>query len=138
MEGFELLEHTADIGVLSTGDSFASALSWVAQGMFSVIADLDAVEPRRRIVVEVSSEDRESLVVDWLNELIFRFDTEGFLPAEFRVTVDESHTHIAAECAGETADPERHQIRTAVKAATYHRLEVRHDDQWRIQVILDV
>ena len=46
--GFKLLEHTADVGVVATGDTFAETLGWLARGMFSVIVDLDGVEPRYR------------------------------------------------------------------------------------------
>ena len=138
MAGFEILEHTADVGILATGDTLAEALSWVAKGMFTVIADLDGVEPGESLDVAVRSADQDSLAVDWLNELLFRYEAEGFLPKEFYVSVDKAGTCLAARCMGEPVDPERHGMRTAVKAATYHGLEVSHDGEWRIQVVLDV
>ena len=138
MGGFEYLEHTADLGVVGRGDTLAEALSYLAKGMFTVLADLDSVEPRQAIQVSVTSGDLEALAVDWLNELLFMFEGEGFLPKEFHVTVAEGGTSLEARCVGEPADPERHRIRPAVKAATYHRLQVSHDGEWRIQVILDM
>jgi len=136
--GFRLLDHTADVRVQATGDDFVEALSWVATAMFSVIADLDAVETRQTIEVAVKSDDRETLVVDWLNELLYRFEAEGFLPKVFHVSVNEGGTEINARCGGESADPDRHRIRPGVKAATYHDLEVVHNGEWRIQVVLDL
>jgi SHS2 domain-containing protein len=135
---FELLEHTADVGIVATGDSLGEALAWLATGMFSVIADLDTVTSRETREVEVASGDREALVADWLNELLYRYEAEGFLPREFKVRVDDAGTALRAECWGEPVDPERHQLLAAVKAATYHGLELSYDSQWRIQVILDV
>ena len=138
MGGYRLLDHTADVIVQATGDDFVEALSWVATAMFSVIADLDAVQTHQIIEVIVKSDDRETLVVDWLNELLFRFEAEGFLPKEFQVSVNESGTEINARCAGEPADPDRHRVWPGVKAATYHDLEVVHDGEWRILVVLDL
>ena len=138
MGGFELFDHTADLGVEGRGDSLGEALAWTAMGMFSVIADLDAVKPREELRLSVAAVDRDALVVDWLNELLFRYEAEGFLPKELHVSVDEAETALEARCVGEQADPERHRLRPAVKAATYHGLQVEKDCEWRIRVVLDI
>jgi SHS2 domain-containing protein len=88
--------------------------------------------------VSVSSSDTDALVVDWLNELLYRYEAEGFLPGDFHVSVDDGATSLTARCHGEPFDPERHGTLTAVKAATYHGLVVAHNHEWRIEVILDV
>ena len=138
MGGFKLLEHTADVGVVATGDTFAEALGWLARGMLSIIVDLDGVEPREAAEVTVTSAGRDSLVVDWLNELLYRYEAEGFLPTDFDVAVSESQDSLVARCLGEAVDPERHGMLTGVKAATYHALEVSGIAEWRVQVVLDV
>ena len=138
MGGFTLLEHTADVGVLATGQTLGEALAWAAKGMFSIIYDLDTVAPRDCLSVSVASRDREALVVDWLNELLYRYEAEDFLTSECQVSLEEEDTRLRARCWGERFDPTRHRILSVVKAATYHQLAVAHDGQWRIQVILDV
>lgn len=138
MGRFELKEHTADLGVVGCGDDMAEALAWLATGMLTVMADLDSVSPRQSITVSVRSTDREALAVDWLNELLYRYEADGFLPKRFQVRVSEDGTELEAECLGEPADPARHSLRPAVKAATYHALEVEHNGEWRVQVILDM
>jgi len=135
---FALLEHTADVGIVATGSSLEEVLAWLAKGMFSVIADLDSVVPKEFLEVSLISSDQEALVVDWLNELLYRYEAEGFLPREFSVTVDGAGKGLCAQCWGESVDLQRHQILTSVKAATYHELQLSHNSQWRIQVILDV
>jgi SHS2 domain-containing protein len=135
---YEIMEHTADVGVIAIGETLADALSWLACGMFSIVADLDTVEPRESVEFSVQSSDIDSLAVDWLNELLYRYEAEFFLPNRFDLSVDEAGTCLTARCTGERFDTERHSMATSVKAATYHGLEVSRDDGWRIQVILDV
>ena len=136
--GFTLVEHTADVGIVATGATIEEAFSWLAKGMFSIIAELDDIAQEESRDVEVTSSDQAALAVDWLNELLYKYEAEGFLPKEFSVVVDEAHTSLRARCLGEPVDLEKHRILTMVKAATYHGLELSHDSNWRIQVILDV
>ena len=138
MGGFELLDHTAELGISATGDDFAEALSWAAIAMFSTIADLDSVAARESIDLAVKSDSPETLVVDWLNELLYRFEAEGFVPKEFHVSIGEGGLELQTRCVGEPADPDRHRLWPGVKAATYHGLEVAHDGEWRIKVVLDI
>jgi len=138
LTGYEITEHTADVGVVATGSTLPEALSALAQGMFSVIADLDTVDARETIQVSVESGDTEALAVDWLNELLFRHESEFFLPKQFTVSVNRAGTGLTARCGGEFTDPQRHRMLTYVKAATYHNLKVEQTDGWRIQMVLDV
>ena len=138
MGGFTLVDHTADVGVSAVGDSLGEALGWLAQGMFSLIVDPDTTSASQVLLVSVVSRDRGSLVVDWLNELIYQYEATGFLVKECRLTVSEEEDRLEAECHGEEMDPARHLILTVVKAATYHNLAVSHGEQWHITVILDV
>ena len=138
MPGFELMEHTADVGISADGDTFADALSWVAIGMFSIIADLDLVRENSSVDVHVESSDRDSLVVDWLNELLYIFDAHQFLPKTFEVSVNQDLTVLTASCGGEPVNLDRHIFYTDVKAATYHDLQVDGGPRWNIRVVLDV
>ena len=138
MGGYKLFAHTADVGVVAKGDTFSDAMSWLATGMFSIIADLDSVEPRDSLKISVTSTDRDALVVDWLNELIYRHETESFIPKTFHMSVDEVAPSLIARCEGEHVDERRHVMRTAVKAATYHGLHTSYHGEWSIRVVLDV
>lgn len=77
----------ADVGVVGCGKEFSDALVHVAKGMFSVIADQSAVTPEESMEVSVTSTDVDALVVDWLNELLYRYEAFGFLPKEFQISV---------------------------------------------------
>jgi SHS2 domain-containing protein len=138
LAGFTLLEHTADTGIIATGADLEEALAWLAKGMFSLLVDPDTVSSVDTRQVSVQGRDRESLVVDWLNELLYQFEVTGFVVKGCRVTLP-GPGRLEAQCHGERLDPARHQVQTVIKAATYHRLEISSNNgESRVQVILDV
>ena len=137
MHGFQILDHTADVGIRATGHDLAEAFANTARGMFSIITDLDAIRPRESHRVTVTAPDVEALLVNWLNELLYRFEVDNLLFVDFTI---ESITQgqLVATCTGERVDPERHPMKNEVKAATYHALEVREGQPCYVQVILDI
>ena len=140
MGPYQIMEHTGEIGVLAQGGTLAEAFSEVAVGMFSFVVALDSVEEREARQVEVQAADVEALLVDWLNELLYYLDTEGFIFTRFAIE-EMNDTHLKARCYGETLDPERHRFNIGPKAATYHMLEVRKDSEaseWRARVVIDI
>ncbi len=137
MASYQILDHTADVGIVACGNTMAEALAFLAEGMFALIADPETIEVSDSWEFYVSSADEEALAVDWLNELLYRYEVDGFLPKEFRICVEEGGKALTARCSGEKVDPLK-RVFTKVKAATYHGLEVSHDREWRIQVVLDV
>ena len=135
---YEMFEHTADLGVVGRGDTLAEALEWAATGMLGFMADPDRVEECETVWLSIVATDREALAVDWLNELLFRFEVDGFLPTELKVEVDTGRDSLKALCSGERYDPKRHNTLLGVKAATYHELEVSQGVEWMVRVILDI
>jgi len=135
--GFKFTDHTADIGVEAWGGEEKEALASLAEGMFSLITELDRVEEREAQEIEVTAQDHEELVVSWLNELIYRFEVDGVLFRRFEVTELEPG-RLKARAYGEKIDRSRHPIKLGIKAATYHRLEIRREDGCRISVLLDI
>ena len=137
MPKFEVIDHTADVGIAAYGSDMREAFSNAAHGMFSLVADLEGVEKNASRVVEVAAPDREALLVAWLNELLYLFDVDRIIFSDFEIhELDE--TRLRATARGEQVDVSRHHLRTGVKAATYHSLEIAEGDGIRIQVILDV
>jgi SHS2 domain-containing protein len=80
---------------------------------------------------------RDELLFDWLSELLYVFETERLVLAEFQVTLQDDG--LQAEAAGERLDPARHQLEHEVKAITYHNLVVEQTPEgWRAEVIVDI
>ena len=140
MSGFEVFEHTADVGLRITADSLEKLFSEAGRGVASlIIENPEAIEPRQTVRIEIESEDLVGLFVDWLRELIYRFETEHLLLSEFRIELSDDRRHLRAECRGETADWSRHLPDNELKAVTYHGLKVEQTpDGWEAEVIFDI
>jgi SHS2 domain-containing protein len=138
LKKFEVIEHTADIGIVAYGADLKEAFANAACAMFSLMADLERVEERIRWQIEVKAEDGESLVVSWLNELLYLLDVERIVFRRFEVA-ELSDTRLKGAGYGEKLDTERHCLKGGIKAATYHMLRVAPDDEGcSIRVIFDV
>lgn len=135
---FELLDHTSEVGVLARGRDLRELFANAALALYSIMTPLEAIEVRGTRAVAAEAGDRESLLVAWLSELVFLFDTEGWLGK--RASVQEvSDTAMEAAVEGEPADPSRHQLRLGVKAVTYHQLRVELTGAgWEAQYVVDV
>jgi SHS2 domain-containing protein len=136
MKRFEFIEHTADMGLAAYGKSLPEAFANAAYGMFSIIAELDDVKEIESRRIEINGDDKESLLFEWLNSLLYYFDVEGLIFKRFDF-VEFGEGRLKADCCGEKYDPKRHQLKTGVKSATYHMLEVDKVKN-RVQVIFDV
>ena len=87
----------------------------------------------------VKGNDLQSLMFNWLNELLVYVDGESIVFSDFDVKIDEKKLELDAECKGEKINPKKHKIRTDVKACTYHKMEIgREKEIWKAQVILDI
>jgi SHS2 domain-containing protein len=137
--GFALIEHTADVGVRAWGATEEAVFEEAARGVFWLVCDPGTVGASERLAVNVESPSGEHdlLLVAWLNELLYLFETRRILFSEFRV-LELAGGALRAEVAGETMGP-RHVVCGGVKAATYHALRLEHTaDGWQAEVILDV
>jgi SHS2 domain-containing protein len=134
---FEVLEHTADIGFRAWGDSWRQLVENASLALVSIYLDNSAAEPRESIAIAVSGEDRESLLVNWLNEIVYLVD--GLSIAVRSVLVDEiGESHLTGRALGEPRS-ERHPTRLIVKGVTWHQLKVERGNQgWCCEVYLDV
>jgi len=135
---FEVINHTADTGIIAYGADMKQAFVNAAVALFSIIVDADTVRENLYRDVEVFADDPESLLVQWLNELIYLFDVEHVVFNNFEIN-KLTKTQLRARCFGEKVKPSRHKLKTGVKAATYHLLKIEKDNNsYKIQVIFDI
>ena len=135
---FEVLEHPADIGFRAFGGTLPELFAQSALAMLSIAADPAAALSKEEYPLAVESGDRESLLVDWLNEVLYWFDGKRIAFRDFRVTQFRENA-IQAVGLGEPRDPLRHRARLIVKAVTYHQLKIaRRGGMWVAEVYLDI
>lgn len=139
MKPYEYLEHTADMGLLVRGKHLSELLKNAAQGLFETIAVVDTVDETASIEIHLTAESVEELFVAWLDELIFRHETEEifFKRADIHRC---SATEMFATVYGEPVNFDKHEVYTEIKSVTYHQLKVRQktDGSWYAQVIFDL
>ena len=109
-----------------------------AEALVSIAIEIADVEPRSPYAIEALGEDEESLLVNFLNEVLYQLDGARIAFRRFDVSQIEEH-RIAATGWGEKRDAERHRARIVVKGVTYHQLRVTHTpEQWEAVVYLDI
>lgn len=134
---FEILDHTADVGVWAYGRTLAEAFQNAALAMFSIMADLGTVGEGEERRVEVTADDHEGLLVAWLSELLYLSDTQEMLFRRF--LIEEMDGGLRGRAWGEAIDRDRHTLGTAVKAITRHLLTIQQDgDGYRLRLIFDI
>lgn len=134
----EFFEHTADLGLRVRSESFEALCAEFARGLMSLLVnDLDAVQPRREELLEISGDEEDYLLFDWLSELLYRFCATKRVFCHFDVS--RSAAGLVGRVQGEAFSAERHGYGREVKAITYHGLRVqRQGEQWVAEVIVDV
>ncbi len=142
-DGFEIIKEdaTADIAYFAYGRSLAGMYENAALGLFSIITDLDKVDKIQTDMVTVEAEDREALLLDFLNELLYRWDVDKVLFSDFACELleEDGRFVITAECKGESFDERKHSAKAGVKAVTYFGMEVVEEGGiWRAKITLDV
>ncbi|MBC7221645.1 archease [Candidatus Bipolaricaulota bacterium] len=138
---YELIPHPSDMGVRGIGSTVEEAFCEAARAMFSLMADLERIEPKEAVPFEVEAESLEDLFVRFLAELLFLRDTKGLLFGRFslRITKEKERYRAMGEAFGERFDPAKHGRGIDVKAATYNWVQVEErDGTWIAQGVVDV
>lgn len=138
MKKFEIIDISGDVGIKAFGGSIEEVFKNSAIGMYSLITDLKGVKGQKTINISSESNSLEGLLVSWLNELIFHFDAYNFIGKDI-IILEMSDRKLKANVKGEEFDPERHERKLLIKAATYHRLKVEKvRDIWEADIIFDI
>lgn len=133
-------DHTGDVGVDLTAPTLDALFADAAVALVRTIACSDDIRSDAEETIDLSAPEVDLLLVDWLSELLFRFDSAGFLPAFVlpHVWRDEGW-RLRAEIRGEPCAALRVPIAVLVKGITYHALQVEETDAgWRARIIFDI
>jgi SHS2 domain-containing protein len=135
---FEILEHTADIGFRAWGRTREELFANAALALESVAFEIENVEGRELYPIAASGEDGESLLVNWLSEVLYYLDGRRVVMRRFEIEQLEP-LQVRGRAWGESRDPERHPAKLVVKGVTYHQLRIKQDQNgWCAEVYLDI
>jgi SHS2 domain-containing protein len=135
------LAHTADVAVRVTAASLDRLFEEAAAALTATVVEAPGVRADRRVEVALEASAPDLLLVDWLTELVYRFDTDGWLTAraDARVRQTGGVWRLEAATFGEPLDEARHRVKGPVKGVTYHRLAIRETaGGWEAVIVLDV
>jgi len=138
LKKYRFIDHTGDLGVEIFGQSLPQLFQHAAEAFTEIVTDPKTVLAKETREIFLQADSTDNLLIRWLNEFVYMFDTRGLLFADVEIQrVDEGQ--IRAKVRGEPFDENRHEIRTIIKSATYHQLKVsRKDGIWKALVILDI
>lgn len=144
---YEALDHTGDVGFVVRAPTLPALFAEAAAAFTDCITPVEGVRVARSVELSLEASDLELLLVVFLEELLYLFESERLLVRESALEVEEAAApgepaRLRGTVGGEVYDPERHPVTVAIKAVTYHGLEVRRyerpEEGWRAQVILDI
>ncbi len=138
MKRFRFINHTGDLGIEIYGESPADLFRHAGEAFTEIVTDAKTIRKKETRHISLQADRIEDLLVAWLNEFIFLFDTEGLLFTQFEIISIDAR-HIRATVQGEAYNENRHPIKTIIKGATYHQLRVIRDKAtWKARVIFDI
>jgi SHS2 domain-containing protein len=140
MGTIETFDHTADVGMRIRGDDLDDLFRTAAEGVIDyIVVNRDAVRVEALESITLDAESTLDLLVAWLNELIFRTETQRRLYSRFDVHVAADGLSLSAEIGGESIDTDRHVLDHEVKAVTQHGMSLtREGEGWLAELILDI
>jgi len=135
---YRVTTRQSELAVKVTGGSQADLFANSALALFDVMSDVEKIEIKERLPLEVEGADRDDLLVNWMRELLYLYQRSGFLLKEF-VIREVKDTSVKAVVCGEKNDPDRHEIKQEIAAVAYHQSRMtKTGSQWTAQLIFEV
>jgi SHS2 domain-containing protein len=128
---YRLTTRQSELAVRVAGNSQADLFANSAFALFDVMTDVDKVDIKERMALEVEGTDRDDLMVNWMRELLYLYQGSGYLLREFDIR--------EAKVCGEKIDPDRHEIRKEIHGIAYHQSRMQKTgDQWTAQLTFEI
>ena len=135
---YRLTTRQSELAVKVTGGSQADLFANSAFALFDVMLDVEKIEIKEHLPLEVEGADRDDLLVNWMRELLYLYQGSGYLLKEFLIR-EVKDTSVKAEVCGEKIDPDRHEIKQEIAAVAYHQSRMtKTGNQWTAQLIFEV
>ncbi|MEW6295398.1 MAG: archease [Candidatus Diapherotrites archaeon] len=137
---YSYLEHTSDILFEAYGQTQEELIANSAEALCNAMYSLEKVEPRESIELKVTAKDFEELLHKFLGELLLTMEVKLMFFKKFLVkkfSLEEGVLEV--ELKGEPINPEKHEIKSEIKAVTWHDFQARKEEgKWKARVLLDI
>ena len=136
---YRIIDHTADIGIEVSALDLRELFRLAGMAVTDLMVNLGEVDKEiEKTIIIPDDGNRESLLVDWLNEILFQFESDKYLIGSIE-HCNFADGFLKVVCHGERFDSSKHLLKSSIKAATYHALEVKKaGEKWVARIILDV
>lgn len=129
---------TADLLVDATGRTLGEAFAQIAFGMFNMMTPIAGIEEKEEFILKAEGTDLESLLFNLMDEFLYINDVEFLVPKSIHITVDHENLSAVAVCNGERFSNTTHEVGIAVKAVTYHMMEIKEiSEGWYVRMVFD-
>jgi SHS2 domain-containing protein len=134
----KLIDHTADFGIEVYGTGLGNLFENAGYAMYDVITDTNNLTDLSETTINVSGIDWPDLMVNWLRELLYLWTGKGLLVKIINM-ISISEYALSANVKYEPYVPDRHLIKSELKAVTYHQVKVEgKNSEWEARIIFDV
>jgi SHS2 domain-containing protein len=138
MKRYELISHTADLGIKVYGKTIEELFLNSAYAMFELITDIKKINSKEKIEIRKTAENQDELLINWLRELHSYYAVDDYLFSKFEI-VNLNDNEISGFAEGEKVDLRRHILKKEIKAVTYHSAGIRKEGNlYTTQIIFDV
>ena len=135
---YRLIDHTADLGLHVFGADPSELFATAARAMFDIMVAPDSVHAAHSLKLQVEGADWPDLMVNWLREVLFLWNGERKLVESVQI-LSISEKKLSAKIFFDSYTPDRHIIRTEIKAVTYHQAYVKRSSfGWEAGIIFDI
>lgn len=135
---FEILDHTADLGIVVTGDDLKELFHNAAHALLQIMLEWPAEKGGKTQDISIKAVDLPDLMVRWLGEILYLFEGENRLVTQTKIH-EITPDHLYAQIKTVPFSPTRHERLTEIKAVTYHQIEViQKTGLWHARIIFDL
>jgi SHS2 domain-containing protein len=135
---YRLITHTADLGIEVRGKDLPDLFVQAGWAFFDIMMEARRIDLKQERTINVTAPDREALLVAWLGELLYLFETQHLVFGKFLIQ-SMTPQSLRALGSGELFDLKKHHLKSTIKAVTYHQLRIWEEKGgWRARVIFDL
>jgi SHS2 domain-containing protein len=138
-KNYRITKHQSELAVRVVGNSQADLFANSALTLFDVmVTDVEKIDCKESIPLEVEGTDRDDLMVNWVRELLYLYQGSGYLLKEFLIR-EVRDTLVKADVRGEKIDPDRHEIQQEIAAVASHKSRMQKTgNQWTAHLIFEI